>query len=208
MKKFSDKIKESKEYSIHSMDNEQLEERLEFLRMELKETQDEIMSIVSIIKSRSDIKDRETFENLPKNIYDLNKEQLEFVLVHTHGITTYRYTESQRYWYQLFGFFPSGTRNDQVCFNLTLSSFENANGDFTYNSEFDKSFNLLKDNLKEFRFGVLGNHDDNSYTLSIVVTDNIEIYDGNTPINDFYLEDTEELVKFLFERDKRYSDDY
>ena len=82
MKKFTDKIKESKEYStIHSMTNDQLQERLEFLRLELKETQDEIHSIISVLKSRSDVNDKQQFDNLPKSIYDLNKEQIKFVLI-------------------------------------------------------------------------------------------------------------------------------
>lgn len=206
MKKFSDKIKESKEYTIHSMSNEQLEERLEFLRMELKETQDEIMSIVSIIRSRSDVNDKEYFDNLPTNIYDLNKEQLEFVLVHTHGTTTYRYKEAQKYWYQLFGFYPNGTKNDQVCFSLTLSSFEEDRR-FRYNDEFEKSFNLLKDNLKEFTISLLGIHDDHSYYINIKVNDNIEVYERTTVIKVFNIDQLEELVKFLFDRDKGYDEE-
>lgn len=207
MKKFTDKIKESKEYStIHSMTNDQLEERLEFLRLELKETQDEIHSIISVLKSRSDVNDKKEFDKLPKSIYDLDKEQIKFVLTNSNGMTSYRYKESLEYWYQLFGFHPSGTKNDQVYFNLTLSSFEE-NDEFRYNNDFEISFNFLKENLVDFTIGVLGMYDDHSYRLTIKVDDKINVYEQSVIISRFELDEKEKFVKFLFDRDKRYYDD-
>lgn len=208
MRKFTDKINESEDkYSVNSLSDESLKQRLDFLRLELEETQNEIRSIVQIIKSREDARSNDFFKTLPKNIFDLNKEQLEYILHYDHGTNEYRYKESRKYWDQLFGFYQNGTLESQASFCITLSAFE-VNDKFQYNDLFEKSFKLLKDNLIECRFSILGNYDDNSYNLFVLVNDdNIEIYDRSNPVKDFLISELEELIKYLYDRDLSYKDD-
>lgn len=79
MKKYNQFIKESNTKFLAAMADEDLEERLSFLRLQLSELQEEILTIVNIQKDRKNRENTEYAKTLPASIYDFNEEQLNFI---------------------------------------------------------------------------------------------------------------------------------
>ena len=171
MKKFTDKINESSEFvarTLNSMSESSLKERLEYLRLEMKEISDEIQSISSILKGRSDESFKVMMKSYPKGIFELNSDQLSNIFINDDRFnTTYQYNIRRRYWEQVSGFYPSGTKDGKASFSLCLSRMENdITGEFEIPKNIEKSFKLLIDNLTDSKgslnIDILGHYDDHS----------------------------------------------
>lgn len=213
MKKFSDKINETKEDSaiitLNSMDNDLLNERLDYLRMEIKEISDEIQSIVSILKSRSDDSFREKLKTFPESIFDMNKEQLDFILINDNSSTTYQHKERSKYWNQLKGFFQTGSDGEKASFSISMAHFEERHyGNFQIPDGFEESFALLLDCLKKdgkTKFSILCQYSDSYDKKMIIEDDVITLYWDYTP-KKYKLSDINQVVKYIYEIDMEDSD--
>ncbi len=217
MKKFSVKINESKEdneiITLNSMDNDLLNERLDYLRLEIKEITDEIQSIVSILKSRSDDSFRKSLKDFPENVFNLNKEQLDFILSYDDSTTTYQYKEKGKYWDQFRGFFQSGSKDGKAFFSISLINFYNNNDRFEMPENFKKSFDILSEYLKKdgkTEFAILCSYGSGYDKKVVVEGDKIILYwNPRTPI-EYNSKDLEKMVEYAVEQDNEdhNNDDY
>lgn len=123
MKKYNQFIKESNTKFLAAMADEDLEERLSFLRLQLSELQEEILTIVNIQKDRKNRENTEYAKTLPASIYDFNEEQLDFIF-QGDPRSDKQYEIQRQYYGQLQGVFPSMTydRNTgQKVFSIVTS---------------------------------------------------------------------------------------
>jgi len=150
--KYLKKIFESNNFN--SMTDEELEEKLHWLRTEYAEIAREISQVVSIQKSRKESSEEELTKDWPKSIWDLDKFQLSWVLEHGHNITTKHYNISHEYLGQLEGVLDSGFNGDtnQYIFNICMSSWVTDDLSYNSNDEGIKSINFLHKNLKKVNF--------------------------------------------------------
>jgi len=150
--KYLKKIFESNNFN--SMTDEELEEKLNWLRIEYADIQREISQVVSIQKSRKESSEEELTKDWPKSIWDLDKFQLSWVLEHGHNITTKHYNISHEYLGQLEGVLDSGFNGDtnQYIFNICMSSWVTDDLSYNSNDEGIKSINFLHKNLKKVNF--------------------------------------------------------
>lgn len=202
------KFNESKSPFLNTLSNEELEEKLKWLRIEYSDIGDEIYSITSILKSRKEDKEEIFSKDFPKSIYDLNKEQIEFILEHNHSITQKKYEISQRYLRQLKGVIDSGfNRNtEQFYFNIVTShSFNNTEDDFELKDDIVKSINFLVENLKPnngyVEFGIQYYYDDHSYSDKVRYHSNDNITWGSERYNSNKVNSTEKLLEALVDND-------
>jgi hypothetical protein len=202
------KFNESKSPFLNTLSNEELEEKLKWLRIEYSDIQDEIHSISSILKSRKEDKEEMFSKDFPKSIYDLNKEQIEFILEHNHSITQKKYEISQRYLRQLKGVIDSGfNRNtEQFYFNIvTNHSFNNTEDEFELKDDVVKSINFLVENLKPnngyVEFGIQYYYDDHSYSDKVRYHSNDNITWGSERYNSNKVNSTEKLLEALVDND-------
>lgn len=216
MKKFTEKINESNDsiITLNSMSEQSLKERLDYLRLEMKEISDEIQSISSILKGRSDESFKIMIKSYPKNIFELDKEQLKNILINDDKFnTTYQYEFRRKYWQQVPGFYPNGTKNGKVSFSLSLSSMENdITGEFQIVENIDNSLKLLMENLSDdegkLEIAILGHYDDHSYNKMLVVQNNELLwyyYRGSTPKR-YPLSELNKVLRVVYDEDKSYDE--
>jgi len=150
--KYLKKIFESNNFN--SMTDEELEEKLHWLRTEYAEIGREISQVVSIQKSRKESSEEELTKDWPKSIWDLDKFQLGWVLEHGHHTTSKHYKISHEYLGQLEGVIDSGFNGDtnQYIFNICMSSWVTDDLSYNSNDEGIKSINFLHKNLKKVNF--------------------------------------------------------
>lgn len=202
------KFNESKSPFLNTLSNEELEEKLKWLRIEYSDIQDEIHSISSILRSRKEDKEEIFSKDFPKSIYDLNKEQIDFILEHNHSITQKKYEISQRYLRQLKGVIDSGfNRNtEQFYFNIvTNHSFNNTEDEFELKDDVVRSINFLVENLKPnngyVEFGVQYYYDVHSYDDKVRYHSNDNITWGSSRYNSNKVNSTEKLLEALVDND-------
>lgn len=166
--KYLRKYNESKITTLDSLSDDDLRERLKWLRIEQQEINTEIIDINKLLTSRKEDKEREYSTSLPESIFDFNDEQFEWLFEHHHGTTSEHYKIAQNYFKQLKGVHQSGFNENtkQFYFSITTSSCFNRNEDeFVYNEEVDKTITLLGENLKKHdgyvKFGISYTFDDN-----------------------------------------------
>ena len=217
MKKFTDKINESSEFvarTLNSMSESSLKERLEYLRLEMKEISDEIQSISSILKGRSDESFKVMMKSYPKGIFELNSDQLSNIFINDDIFnTTYQYNIRRRYWEQVSGFYPSGTKDGKASFSLCLSRMENdITGEFEIPKNIEKSFKLLIDNLTDSKgslnIDILGHYDDHSYNKMLIVQNDELLwyyYKGSTPKR-YPISELNKVLRIIYDEDKSYDE--
>lgn len=146
------KYNESIIKTLNSLSNEELEEKLEWLRVEQKEIQEEILNVNKILTKRKEEEQSKYSESLPDSIFDFNKEQLEWIFEHHHGTTSEHYKIAQKYIPQLKGLHQVGfNRNtNQFYFNISSSYFMNdVEDEFLLKEDELNSIHFLIDNLKK-----------------------------------------------------------
>jgi hypothetical protein len=172
LRKFNESIK-----TLNSFSNEDLEERLKWLRIEQQELQEDIENIHSILTRRKEEEQSKYSENLPESIFDFNKEQLDWIFEHHHGTTHEHYKISQKYFTQLKGLHQSGfnENTNQYYFIISSSYYMNdIEDEFVLKEDGLKSIQFLADNLEKnngyVEFGV-------SYAFSDDYNNKVQIGD-------------------------------
>jgi hypothetical protein len=209
------KYNESSKF-YHQMSDDDLNDWLEQLSIERDDILEKIASIRSELRNRKERSEEERSKKLPDNVFDLNKEQFDWVFEHGHHTTSKRYEISKKYINQLPGVFQNGFRENtgQFFFSIpTSNSFNETEDDFELKPEVVKSIKFLGENLKkqpggEVIFGVL-------YYYSEEYSDYVEYYSEDNikyghNYNKSKVTSIEDLLKNLVEKDldEKESDDW
>lgn len=214
MKKYNQFIKESNTKFLAAMDDEDLEDRLSFLRLQVSELQEEILTIVNIQKDRKNRENTEYSKTLPASIYDFDEKQLEFIF-EGDPRSDKQYEIQQKYYNQLAGVFPSMTYDSntgQNIFSIVTDRCMNDDED-AYDAEQAKiavrDIKFLGDKLKKsnneeygnfITFQVLFSYSED-YRKTVIYKSESEIllHSGYRVIKTF--NKIEDLLKFLVEED-------
>ena len=200
---------ESKFDILNGLSDEDLEEKIEFLRLEIEDMVDQISYINSILSRRRDSRYADISKDLPRNVFDLNRSQFDFVFEHSNNLGAFRYDISKKYISQLRGVVDSGfnSSTNQFYFKISTMYFTDDNFEnYEPNIDAIKSIEFLSRNLKRMGdgyvlFGVLMSYDDQSYSQTIKYFSNndIKLYDREILRRSFT--SIEDLVKFLVDDD-------
>lgn len=222
MKKYNQFIKESNTKFLAAMNDEDLEERLSFLRLQVSELQEEILTIVNIQKDRKNRENTEYSKTLPASIYDFDEKQLEFIF-QGDPRSDKQHEIQQKYYNQLAGVFPSMTYDSntgQNIFSIVTDRCMNDDED-AYDAEQAKiavrDIKFLGDKLKKsnneeygdfITFQVLFSYSED-YRKTVIYKSESEIllHNGYRVIKTF--NKIEDLLKYLVEEDldERVKDD-
>lgn len=201
--------------NINSMTDEELEERLHWLRVEYKEIGEEISKIVGIQRNRKESSEEELTKDWSDSIWSLDKFQLSWVLEHGHHTTPKHHEISHKYLRSLRGVIDSGFLADtnqykfSICTNHWMNDSEK---DYQENGLAMRSVKLLIDNLKKTtwfddsvtRFDVLFNN--GGYDTSLLYYDENKIVVANGRYNRTEYKSLEDAIKYLVEYDITYDD--
>ena len=212
--KYLKKIFESNNFN--SMTDEELEEKLHWLRTEYSEIFREITQIVGIQKSRKESSEEELTKDWPESIWDLDKFQLNWVLEHGHHTTSKHYEISHKYLGRLEGVIDSGFADtNQYKFSICTSYWMNE-GETRYqpSEEGMKSLQLLIKNLKKTtwngdsvtRFDILFTISDN-YNTALFYYDENKVVIASGRYSKTEYKSLESAIKALVERDLERIDD-
>jgi uncharacterized protein YlzI (FlbEa/FlbD family) len=143
-----------------NLEDSELREKLEELEREKREIEDEILQINLILKERQEQSVINFVKDFPKSIFDLNKEQLNWIF-EFETTKTMKFDNARNYFSQLDGIMVSKgskSKTDQYQLRIHSEDFMNqlyvdstsrADGnEFELNSDQIKSIKFLGDNLK------------------------------------------------------------
>lgn len=209
MKKFTEYIKENigEFHYLDSSDNDFLIERRESLMIHLQDLQEEIAYINKLLNVRKDKKDKEFSLNFPGSIWDLNKEQLDFIFEHHHGTSKSRYDKSLKYFNDLKGVYNNGFWPETEQFSFAITTYDildEAEENYVSNVDVIKSIKFLGDNLKRYngyvRFSVMQQFDTyNYYRVEYISESEIVLNNDDRTMTNFNSIDS--LLKFIAEDD-------
>jgi hypothetical protein len=153
MKRYKQFINEG----VRNMDDwsdDELSDRIKHLSVERNELNDEISYMNKILSQRSTNSINHKVKSWSKDIFKLNKEQLEFIFEHHHHSNPTQYKISQEYLNQLYGFISSGFNvgTNEFAFILCTDYLIEERGDkikFLNDPNVLKSFEFLVHNLKK-----------------------------------------------------------
>jgi hypothetical protein len=210
--KYLKKYNESKS-PLNSLSDDDLRERLKWLTIEYKEIEDEMLTIRKILTTRQEESEEIHSRNLPDSVFDLNKEQFDWVFEHNHGTTSKRYEISGKYIKQLSGVHDGGFNRDtnQFYFNIVTShSFNRRENNFELKPEVIKSIRFLGDNLKRtgdyVEFGVLYSFYEHGYNDHVLYYSEDDIQTGSWGnVREF--NSIENLLKYIVDYDISSRDD-
>ena len=196
--------------NFNSMTDEELEEKLHWLRTEYAEIGREISQVVSIQKSRKESSEEELTKDWPDSIWSLDKFQLSWVLEHGHHTTSKHYEISHKYLRTLRGVIDSGFLADtnQYIFSICTNHWMNDNEtNYRENGLAMRSVKLLIDNLKKTtwhddsvtRFNVLFNN--GGYDTSLFYYDENKIVIANGSYSRTEYKSLELAIKALVKKD-------
>jgi hypothetical protein len=125
-----------------NLEDSELLEKLEELEREKKEIEDEILQINLILKERQEQSVRDFVKDWPKSIFDLNKEQLDWIFQYGRydDKSEYRKTISEGYFEQLIGVNYPGPIHLDLYYSMN-----DGENDFKLNPELIKSIRILGD---------------------------------------------------------------
>jgi len=153
MKKYLEFIKEST--YLNAISSETLETKLEDLKLQMTELQEEMASIRSILEFRKSNKVTEISKTLPESLFDFNKEQLDFIFEHHEGVNKTQYDLARKFYQELLGVHDYGYNRvtNQTTFTIdTTPSFDNDDEDLVQdyheNERQIKAIKFLGENLK------------------------------------------------------------
>jgi uncharacterized protein YlzI (FlbEa/FlbD family) len=143
-----------------NLEDSELREKLEELEREKREIEDEILQINLILKERQEQGVINFVKDFPKSIFDLNKEQLNWIF-EFETTKTMKFDNARNYFSQLDGimvYTGSKSKTDQYQVRIHSEDFMNqlyvdstsrADGnEFELNSDQIESIKFLGDNLK------------------------------------------------------------
>ena len=206
--KYLKSYNENKHMKLYTqMSDEELEDWLEYLAIDRDDILDKMSSIRSVLRKRKEEREEEHSKKLPESVFDLNKEQFDWVFEHGHHVTSKKYEISKNYINQLSGVHQNGFRENtgQFFFSITTSySFNETEDDFELKPEVVKSIKFLGENLKKqpegyVLFGITYYYsDDYGDKIEYYSEDNIK-YGSN--YNKFKVTSIEDLLKRLVNND-------
>ncbi len=198
--------------NFNSMSDEELKEKLHWLRIEHKEISEEISKVVGIINDRKEAQEDKLTSGWDKSIFNLNSDQISWVLEHGHHTTSKHYKISHTYLNQLDGVLDSGFSPDtnQYSFYICTSGWKNdRETEYQPNESAIKSVQFLINNLKRvsidgddvIKFQILFSGDgDKSITSLLYYNDTkIIISIGRWTRTEF--NSLEEAIKYVVESD-------
>lgn len=156
IKKYNSFILESNKY-LDNLSDKELQDKMDYLRSEMNEIQEEISLVHMFQKERKEIRDKKFVSEFPESIFDLNKEQLKFVLEHHNGTGKFQYNKSLEYFSQLDGVSQCGYNSKTNQHLFTIRPNEIYNEDNTSRCEINteifegsiKSIEFLGENLEK-----------------------------------------------------------
>lgn len=198
--------------NFNTMTDDELEEKLHWLRTEYAEIAREISQIVNIQKSRKESSEEDLTKDWPNSIWDLDKYQLSWVLEHGHHTTSKHYEISHRYLRGLVGVLDSGFngQTNQYEFWITTSAWQDHSDDYVENENGIKSIKLLVNNLKKstidgeevIKFKVLFNSGREGYYTNIFYHNDNKIVLAEGRYTKKEYNSIEEAIKYLVSIDK------
>jgi hypothetical protein len=206
--KYLKKIFESNNFN--SMTDDELEEKLTWLRIEYSEIFREISLIVNIQKTRKESSEDELTKDWPDSIWDLDKSQIDWVLEHNNITTSKHYEISHKYLRGLEGVIDSGFNPDtnQYLFKICTDYWmDDSESEYQENEEGIRSIKFLIDNLKRItvngdsviKFNVLFmESDDYDYAL-LYYNDSKVVLSSGYMLNEY--KSLEEAIKILVDHD-------
>jgi hypothetical protein len=211
--KYLNKYKIFESSNLNTLSDEELQEKLDWLRTEMADIQREISQVISIQKTRKENAEEIMANDMPSYIWDLDKSQLDWVLEHNNFTTQKHYDISREYLRQLTGVLDSGFNNktNQFNFNIILDSFKDeAEKNYQRNEGGLKSIEFLGKNLKPnddlivngkpaVLFSVLF-ADTEMYNYKLLYTEgDIDILNGRYKESEF--KSLEDALKYLVKMD-------
>ena len=213
LNKYNESIK-----TFDSLTDEELEEKKKWLMVELKETQEELVSINKIITKRKEAIERSHSNSLPDSIFDFNDEQLDWLLEHNHGTTSERYKIAQEYFKELTGVHQNGFNPDtnQFYFDVVTRRFFNEEEDeFVYDVNAGKSISFLGNKLKRVggfvKFGILYSYEDTGDNILFYSDTDIRYkqkWGNHDMLNGRKKESLEEILSLVINQDLSEKDSY
>jgi len=150
MKRYLEFIKEA---FYTNLEDSELQEKLQELEREKKEIEEEISHINQVLRERQEESVRDFVKDWPKTIFDLNKEQLDWIFEYETK-NLHKINISKTYFRQLEGVFvltessrASKTGQYQVRINSEYS-MDSDETEFELNSKQIRSIKFIGDNLK------------------------------------------------------------
>jgi len=191
LKKFNKN--ESNFITYDSMETEDLEEMLHWSRIEYNELQAKIRLITNELTNRKEKSDENYSDSFPKSIFDLNKEQLNWVFENNNRITAKRYNISSKYISQSAGVSTNGFNQDtnQFRFSLYCGYLEDIDNN---PNEFDnlvKNYIFLGDNLEKSNWNI-GRSQDVTVSVKFGIS-----YINRDNYNDSFYYVSEDEIYFL-----------
>jgi hypothetical protein len=165
------------------MTEEELNDWIEQLVIERDDILERISSLRRELTDRKEKSEEEYSIKLPESVFDLNKEQFDWVFEYGHHTTKKRYEISRKYLNQLKGVYSDGflIKTNQYKFQISTSdSFNYTEDGFELKPEIVKSIKFLGDNLKRtdgyvlFGIGYYYSDDDYNHKVKYYSDDNLE----------------------------------
>lgn len=178
----------NEEHKFYSeMTEEELNDWIEQLVIERDDILERISSLRRELTDRKEKSEEEYSTKLPESVFDLNKEQFDWVFEHGHHTTRKRYEISKKYIEQLSGVYSIGFNPNTSQFKFSISTSYSFNDDedgFELKPEVVKSIKFLGDNLKRIDGYVLFDvsyaySDDYNHKVKYHSDDNLEFGIGN-----------------------------
>jgi hypothetical protein len=209
MKKYLEFIKEST--YLNAISSETLENKLEDLQLQMKELQEEMASIRSILEYRKTNNITEFAKTLPESIFDFNQEQLDFIFEHHEGVNKTQYDLARTFYQELLGVHDYGYNRvtNQTTFAITTShSFDDDDEDLAEDyEENEQQLNTIKflgENLKKVDTNTGGRGE--FFGVGDAVRFNVNYYFSTGELDYvLYVSETELYIANLYGRKTRYS---
>ena len=149
MKKYLQFIKESYK-GLYNLTEDELLEKLKYSIIERDELNQEIDTINNIISQMKSNRDDEYAKTLPENIFDFNKEQLDWIFEYTDKTTPFKKNISIRK-LQDISLVPSSSFIDTDQFYFSIDTEDNIDDRDRYedNADLEHDLHFLGNNLKK-----------------------------------------------------------
>lgn len=213
--KYINKFNESRISTLNDLSDDELKEKLKWLRIEMKEIQEDITSVNKILTKRKEQKESDYYKSLPKSVFDLDEDEFEWVFKHGHGETPKHYDIAHKYISQLKGLHQTGfnPQTNQFYFTVSLYHFfDELEENYVENKEAIKSIKFLAENLKKVdeyvKFDITYAFDTHRYNDKLIINERKVIIEKNHgAIGRKEYNSIEEAIKKLVELDLESKDD-
>lgn len=213
--KYINKFNESIISTLNDLSDDELKEKLKWLRIEMKEIQEDVASVNKILTKRKEQKESDYYKFLPKSVFDLDEDEFEWVFKHGHSETKKHYDIAHKYISQLKGLHQVGfnPQTNQFYFSIpTYIFFDELEENYVENKEAIKSIKFLAENLKKVdeyvKFDITYAFDEHRYKDKLIINERKFIIEKNHgALGRKEYNSIEEAIKKLVELDLESKDD-